>query len=102
MSCIEAKASALTRRSAGLPAMITGILSAHPDSIVFDNPILDLQTIASTQVVLAADQIETRLPQVHALNCLKDIFTNSRLGPATEPHLATTLTIAVNCLENNV
>ncbi|MCJ1478167.1 hypothetical protein MMC13_006843 [Lambiella insularis] len=102
LSCIEAKASALTRRSAGLPAMITGVLSAYASGRVFDSAVSDLQAIASLKVAIAADVAEPRFPQVHALNCLKDIFTNSRFGPATESHLAKTLTIAVDCLGNNI
>ena len=40
------------------------------------------------------------LPQVHALNCLKDIFTDARFGPRTETHIADTLNIAASCLES--
>ena len=100
--CIEAKAAALTRRSAGLPAMITGILAAYPSGPFFDMAILDLQKIASAPVVRKGNHTGMRMSQVHALNCLKDSFTNSRLGSSTENYLATTLVIAINCLEKNV
>ncbi|MCJ1396622.1 hypothetical protein MMC18_009513 [Xylographa bjoerkii] len=99
---IEAKAASLTRRSAGLPAMITGILAANPHGPLFDRAILDLQKIADAPVEPKNSHTNIRLSQVHALNCLKDIFTNSRLGSSTATHLATTLVIAVNCLEKNV
>lgn len=42
------------------------------------------------------------LPQVHALNCLKDIFTDARFGPSTETHIADALNIAASCLESQV
>ncbi|MCJ1386583.1 hypothetical protein MMC17_009709 [Xylographa soralifera] len=100
--CIEAKAAALTRRSAGLPAMITGILAAYPNGSFFDTAILDLQKIANAPVVRGRIHTDIRLSQVHALNCLKDIFTNSRLGSSTENHLATTLVIAINCVDKDV
>ncbi len=45
---------------------------------------------------------DLRLPQVHALNCLKDIFTDALLGTASEPHIADSLEIAVDCLESKV
>lgn len=82
--------------------MITGILAAYPGGTFFDNVILDLQAIADAPVYRTSDDEEVRLPQVHALNCMKDVFTSTRLGPATEPHLVTTLEIAVECLENNM
>ena len=42
------------------------------------------------------------LPQVHALNCLKDIFTDARFGPSTENHIADALNIAASCLESQM
>ena len=42
------------------------------------------------------------LPQVHALNCLKDIFTDARFGFSTEIHVADTLEIAASCLESQM
>ena len=42
------------------------------------------------------------LPQVHALNCLKDIFTDSRFGLSTEIYVADTLDIAASCLESQM
>jgi hypothetical protein len=99
--CIEEKATALTRRSAGLPAMITGILVAQPSGTFFDKAILKLESIAKLPVESPKAGCETRLPQVHALNCLKDIFTNTRLGSATEPYLANFLAIATDCLRSN-
>ena len=102
MCCIQEKAAALTRRSAGLPAIITGILVAYPHGDFFDDVVLALQTTAKAHVEVAQDRNQVRLPQVHALNCLKDVFTHTRLGPATETHVAETLVIAVNCLIEDV
>lgn len=42
------------------------------------------------------------LPQVHALNCLKDIFTDARFGPSTEIYVADSLEIAVSSLESQM
>ena len=82
--------------------MITSILTAYPAGNFFDGVILDLQAISDAPISQDANLEEVRLPQVHALNCMKDIFTSTRLGPASEPHVATTLEIAVGCLENDV
>lgn len=74
-------------------------MSAHPEGQFFDNAILDLQGIAVSTREIDRDPNNLRLPQVHALNCLKDVFTNTLLGTATEPLMAKTLEIAVNCLQ---
>lgn len=42
------------------------------------------------------------LPQVHALNCLKDIFTDARFGLSTEVYVADTMEIAASCLESQM
>lgn len=42
------------------------------------------------------------LPQVHALNCLKDIFTDARFGLRAETYVATSLEIAASCLESHM
>jgi hypothetical protein len=42
------------------------------------------------------------LPQVHALNCLKAIFTSTVLGPSSEPYIVSALNIAGQCLTSRV
>jgi hypothetical protein len=46
------------------------------------------------------DRINRRveLPQVHAMNCLKDIFTNTKLGPFTESYIMPALTLSAERL----
>ena len=102
LGIIEEKSSALTRRSAGIPAIITGILSAFPSGDFFDDVVLDLQAIADAAMINSEDFENLRLPQVHALNCLKDIFTDAILGPASESHVAIALEIAAGCLESEL
>ncbi len=102
LASIQQNAMALTRRSAGIPSMITGILEAFPTGDFFTRVILDLQVISKEPVRTTSGEKEVRLPQVHALNCLKDIFTDTRLGPGTEPQVAETLDIAASCIENSM
>lgn len=80
--------------------MITGILAACTTGPFFDDVILDLQAIANAPVNDAQDADDARLPQVHALNCLKDIFTDARFANGTERHMAVTLDIAASCLKS--
>lgn len=47
----------------------------------------DFQNISKIDPYLDADSNGLKLPQVHALNCLKELFTNAALGPNTEPYI---------------
>ena len=100
LTCIQQKSEALTRRSAGLPAMITGILAAYTTGNFFDDTLLDLQAIADGPLAGNMENLGLQLPQVHALNCLKEIFNDSRFGPSSEPHIANTLDVAAQCLDS--
>ena len=102
LAWINQKASAVTRRSAGLPAAIVGVLAAYPDNAFFERVVLDLQAIADGPVEPHQESEGTRLPQVHALNCLKDVFTDARFGINTEIYMADMLDIAASCLESHV
>jgi len=81
--------------------MITGILAAHQSEDFFNDVVHDLQAIADAPVEDLKSE-GARLPQVHALNCLKDVFTDARFGFSTERHIADTIEIAVSCLESHV
>ena len=80
--------------------MVTGILVANRS--IIREAMLDLQSTAKLELDMEMVDGRLRLPQVHALNCLKDIFTNTRLGEATEVFLEDTLTIAVDRLGHHV
>ncbi|KAL9102416.1 MAG: hypothetical protein Q9163_002437 [Psora crenata] len=99
LACIQQKASAITRRSAGLPSMITGVLSAYPSGDLFNEVVLEMQAIAGEPIDNATEGDAVQLPQVHALNCLKDIFTDTKFGSSSEQHMADTLQMAVACLD---
>ena len=81
--------------------MITGITTALLAGDFLPKIIFDMQAIASEPIEVIAGQKKIELPQVHALNCLKDIFTNTQLGPSTEPYVANTLEITASCIESN-
>ncbi|PLB40291.1 THADA/TRM732 family protein [Aspergillus candidus] len=91
-------ASKLTRRSAGLPALATGILTSQPGGPLFKQVMEDLHEISHLPVEHNPDEQNIPLPQVHAMNCLKDIFTNTKLGPYTEPFIMPGLTLSAERL----
>ncbi|KAL4785390.1 putative death-receptor fusion protein-domain-containing protein [Aspergillus varians] len=87
-------ASKLTRRSAGLPALIGGILLSNPGGPLFKQVILELQEVAHLSAQLGVNNQVVELPQVHAMNCLREAFTNARLGPHTEDFLMPALNLS--------
>ncbi|KAE8149507.1 putative death-receptor fusion protein-domain-containing protein [Aspergillus avenaceus] len=95
-------ASKLTRRSAGLPALAAGILSSKPGGPFFQKVIEELLEISHLPVKHDNDSQEMELPQVHALNCLKDIFTNTKLGAHTEPFIMPALNLSAEQLGSPV
>lgn len=101
-SIIYEQASRLTRRSAGLPSLVTGILSSNPTGPLFQQVMAELHDIAQLPATRDVNSYEIKLPQVHAMNCLKDIFTNARLGPHTERFVMSALKISAECLSSSM
>lgn len=60
----------------------------------------DLQAIASANDIDANEET-LQLPQVHAFNCLKDVFTDGRFGSFVEQHMSSSLEIAARALEGD-
>ncbi|KAL4803456.1 putative death-receptor fusion protein-domain-containing protein [Aspergillus unguis] len=87
-------ASKLTRRSAGLPALIGGILLSNPGGSLFQQVLRELQDVAHLPAQLEAENQTVELPQVHAMNCLREAFTNARLGAHTEEFLMPALNLS--------
>ncbi|KAH7359589.1 HEAT repeat protein-like protein [Pyrenochaeta sp. MPI-SDFR-AT-0127] len=100
---IQDKADAITRRSAGIPALMSGIMAAEPPQgpNLFSRAMKDLITEASVEAKNENIE-ESRLPQVHALNCIKEIFTTSRLSVASEAYIGQGLELAAKTLNSNI
>lgn len=100
---IQDKAGAITRRSAGIPALMSGIMAAEPQpgGKLFPRAMKEL--IEEALVEAKSENIEeSRLPQVHALNCIKEIFTTSRLSVASEVYIGQGLELAARTLNSNM
>lgn len=90
-----------TRRSAGLPSLLCGILVADKSGGLLSRAFADLEAIARKDVdAVLAD--EGSLAQVHAMNCLKDVLKNTRLGEQTQHHVPIALQLAADALRSEV
>lgn len=90
------KSNAITRRSAGLPFLIIGILISETDPA---RPLLKSSFARLTEIAALplSQGAKTDLPQVHALNCIKFLFTDSRLAAAAADYIGPGLELAVAC-----
>ncbi|KAI1154646.1 putative death-receptor fusion protein-domain-containing protein [Nemania diffusa] len=100
LNCIYTQGST-TRRSAGIPAIIVGILASKADNPSFKDVIIKLQEIGR-QPAFVSETDGSNLAQVHALNCLKDVFKTSFLSPRAEPYLTDCLQLAALSLQSEV
>ena len=106
---ITTKAASITRRSGGIPYLIIGILAAETDP---KRPLLqeafqkfvEIATTTPAKVtfeksdeVVGAGGNKLDLPQVHALNCIKLLFTDSRLGASVLDLIGVGLEVSVGC-----
>ena len=74
------------------------MLAACVGEQFFDDVVINLQAMAKEPTGTDLDC----LPQVHALNSLKDIFTDARFGLCIEIYVADGLEIAASCLESHM
>jgi hypothetical protein len=100
LQCIDTQAST-TRRSAGIPSLIAGILSANSQSPSFGEVFAKLEEIGQ-KPARVAETDGSNLPQVHALNCLRGVFRSSLLSKKAESYLAPNLQLASNSLKSEV
>jgi hypothetical protein len=100
LDCIFEQVST-TRRSAGIPALLTGIMTANSKKPAFEDIMLNLKSI-SREPAHQSETDQTSLPQVHAMNSLKETFKSSILGRRAESHIGDCLQIAVDSLKSEM
>ncbi|KAI5295035.1 hypothetical protein KEM52_002538, partial [Ascosphaera acerosa] len=102
LQIIDKQSSSLTRRSAGLPALVTGVALFQPGGPFFSHVMNEMQKLAALVPDPQGHYPHLKLPQVHALNALKDLFTSTKLGPYTEPYISDALQLASDCLGSSI
>jgi hypothetical protein len=81
--------------------LITGILSANAEFPSIDLVMSELQELARAPVV-SQEEDATNLPQVHAMNSIKDIFKVSTLGKRSDPYISKGLQLAALSLKSEM
>jgi hypothetical protein len=79
---------------------MASIMAADTNKL-FPRAMTDLFAEASVEAQ-STNIEESRLPQVHALNCIKEFFTTSRLNVASESYMGQGLELAAKTLNSNM
>lgn len=99
---LEVKTQHITRRSGGLPFLVTTILQAEKGR---DRPMLKrvfekLFNIAKIDVENHQDKLD--LPQINAFNCIKAIFVESGLSESCTPYIAPALELSFKYFTSDI
>ncbi|KAK7206174.1 putative death-receptor fusion protein-domain-containing protein [Myxozyma melibiosi] len=105
MQLIQEKSQYITRRSGGLPFLVAAVLTAETDAS--KRPLLHetftrLSTIAKLPPTISDETEKMDLPQVHALNCIKSIFVETRLSAASAFYVDQALAMAIDAFASSV
>lgn len=103
LNLIKAKTQFVSRRSGGLPFLITGAIIAHKKTGDVDE-IIDStmkMLIEYTKIPLREeDRARAGFPQVHAFNCIKHLFLESALFPSAKRYLNEALSLALESIDS--
>lgn len=100
---LESKTQHITRRSGGLPFLITNILATETEKdrpelkYVFDKLLSILETASTMEY-----QDKLDLPQINAFNCIKAIFIESQLAEACAPYFPLALEYSLRYFNSDI
>ncbi|EDO17760.1 hypothetical protein Kpol_541p3 [Vanderwaltozyma polyspora DSM 70294] len=99
---IETKTQHITRRSGGLPFLITTILGSEigKTRVDLDYAVQNLMRIATEEISEHQDKYD--LPQINALNCIKAIFIESKLADACSPYISKALSLSLSNFTSDI
>ncbi|XP_050048642.1 tRNA (32-2'-O)-methyltransferase regulator THADA isoform X1 [Dermacentor andersoni] len=99
MAVIKEKGVCATRRSAGIPFMVQAILVSEPEVralATFHRAIRELLVLATMDTEASVE------PKVHAMNVLRALFREARLGDAVMPYAADGIQVAIIGFESKI
>lgn len=101
LALVRRKTQFVSRRSAGLPILIIGVLNAFATTGNLEEMLLHTMTelfnFARLPFLLESSQ-KTDVPQVHAFNCIKQIFLDPVLWPSAQGYMQDALELSITNL----
>ncbi|KAM6432906.1 tRNA (32-2'-O)-methyltransferase regulator THADA [Rhynochetos jubatus] len=92
-SCDPSSTLCATRRSAGIPFYIQALLASEPKKSKTDLLKMTMKELLSLAAPLS--EPSSVIPQVHALNILRALFRDTRLGENIIPYVADGIQVAI-------
>uniref|UniRef100_A0A663LQB7 tRNA (32-2'-O)-methyltransferase regulator THADA n=1 Tax=Athene cunicularia TaxID=194338 RepID=A0A663LQB7_ATHCN len=92
-SCDPSSTLCATRRSAGIPFYIQALLASEPKKSKTDLLKMTMKELLSLAAPL--NELSSVIPQVHALNILRALFRDTRLGENIMPYVADGIQAAI-------
>ncbi|NXF47945.1 THADA protein, partial [Oceanites oceanicus] len=92
-SCDPSSTLCATRRSAGIPFYVQALLASEPKKSKTDLLKMTMKELISLAVPL--NESSSVIPQVHALNILRALFRDTRLGENIMPYVADGIQAAI-------
>lgn len=100
MNIISAESHFITRRSAGIPYLITGVLTSNPEYT--ENTMEKLLSVANIPDEIEPTLEDVNLPQVNAFNCLKAIYTDKALAAQSIKYVSEGMKLALLSFESPI
>ncbi|NWU70842.1 THADA protein, partial [Pterocles burchelli] len=92
-SCDPSSTLCATRRSAGIPFYIQALLASEPKKSKTDLLKMTMKELIS--LAAPVNESSSVIPQVHALNILRALFRDTRLGENIMPYVADGIQVAI-------
>ncbi|QPG73112.1 hypothetical protein FOA43_000417 [Brettanomyces nanus] len=100
LQLITEKSNFITRRSAGIPFLINGILTADPE---LAGPTFDKLMVIAQEPADADQTMENvSLPQVNAFNCIKAFFVDKALSEVSVLYIDRAMELALQSFESPI
>lgn len=100
ISLIQTKTQLITRRSGGLPYLVTAIVTVERD--LFKYAFEKLLDIAEVPVNEKEESEKMDISQVHAFNCIKTLFVESQLSSACAPYIDRALELSLSTFSSKI
>jgi len=100
LELVTEKSEFITRRSAGIPYLITGNLTANPD--LTEKTFKQLKEVAYLDADPAQTMENVNLPQVNAFNCMKAIFIDKALSSVSIDYINDGMQLALVSFESPI
>lgn len=106
LDLVQTKAQFITRRSGGLPFLVTAIITAAAENNrrteILNETFDKLVDIAYYPATKSSGKEKVDLPQVHAFNCIKTIFVESELSNDSAPLIDRALKLAISSFSSDI